>query len=415
MRIVTRFQLAVSTALVLLFAPVLVSADRDTISSTTLSKYYTDARDVVENLDDYQALWIKVHGCVWSECAVDNNDDDGEGRDGDEQWYLARTQDFCANVAFSLYGIPKNHVSLMTCSRGNFINSFFTYGGADTLLEALGKKPSIHYNSAYTNGYYNSNYDNGYNISNADCVVDDTYYMSSTMGCSANGKFAIAEFEGEYCHGTDFYDIIDPLRKYNRQMGHIGCQRIWAKNFGSADVATALLGNSWSCDLNLYPNGCPDPYGKKASYDYALRAVAYGQSPTWAIANMKLKTPFRILSWLLLLGGMCLMVFGYHIQSRERVATLGGGIKGFFRVVSEDIHGYRKHLARKRRAAKTAAQEARAARKLERKKKKKKKRKSRSGSRRRRSRGNGDRDIELAPTGSSEFTGTYDSPVSSML
>lgn len=43
----------------------------------------------------------------WSECAVDNNDDDGEGRDGDEQWYLARTQDFCANVAFSLYGLPK--------------------------------------------------------------------------------------------------------------------------------------------------------------------------------------------------------------------------------------------------------------------------------------------------------------------
>ncbi len=349
----------------------------------------------------------------WSECAVDNNDDDGEGRDGDEQWYLARTQDFCANVAFSLYGIPKHHISVMSCSRGNFINSFFTYGGADTLLQALGKNPSIYYNSEYKNGYYNSNY--GYNVSNADCVVDDTYYMSSTMGCAANGKFAIAEFEGEYCHGTDFYDIIDPIRKYNRQMGHIGCQRIWARNFGSDEVATALFKNSWSCDLNLYPNGCPDPYGKKASYDYALRAVAYGQSPTWAVANMKLKTPLRILSWLLLVGGMFLMVFGYHVQSRERVANLGGGIRGFFRVVSEDIHAYRKHLARKRRAAKTAAQEARAARKAERKRRKKKKRKSRSGSRRNKSRGDGDRDIELAPTGSSEFTGTYDSPVSSML
>ena len=303
----------------------------------------------------------------------------------------------------------------MSCSRGNFINSFFTYGGADTLLEALGKKSSTYYNGAYVNGYYNSNYESGYNISNANCVVDDTNYMSSTLGCSANGKFAIAQFEGEYCHGTDFYDIIDPFRKYNRQMGHVGCQRIWGRNFGSSDTATQLLGNSWSCDLNLYPNGCPDPYGKKASYDYALRAVAHGQSPVWAVANMKLKTPLRVLSWFLIAGGLFLLVFGYHIQSRDRAAANGGGLRGFFRVLSEDVHAYRKHLARKRRAAKAAAQEARAARKGERKRKKKKKgrRKSRSG--RSKSRGEGNLDIELAPTGSSEFTGTYDSPVSSML
>jgi len=405
-----------TTALLLLIAPVLVSANRNTVSANDLSKYWIDALDVLSNLDDYQALWIKIHGCVWSECAVDNNDDDGENRDGDEQWYLSRTQDFCANVAFSLYGIPKNHVSLMSCSRGNFINSFFTYGGADTLLEAIGKQPKVYYDSAYTNGYYNSNYDNGYNNTMAVCVVDDDNYMSSTMGCSAGGKFAVTEFQGEYCHGTDFYDIIDPLKKYNRQMGRVGCHRIWGKNFGSSEVATQLFKNSWSCDLNLYPNGCPDPYGKKASYDYALRAVAHGQSAGWAVANMKLKLPLRILSWLLIICGAGFMVFGYHIQNRERVANGGSGLRGFFRVVSEDIHAYRKHLARKRRAAKSAAQEARAARKAERKRKKKKKSKrkgSRSSSRRGRS--SGDRDIELAPTRSSEFTGTYDSPVSSML
>ena len=53
-----------STALLLLIAPVLVSADRDTVSANDLSKYWIDARDVMENLDDYQALWIKIHGCV---------------------------------------------------------------------------------------------------------------------------------------------------------------------------------------------------------------------------------------------------------------------------------------------------------------------------------------------------------------
>ena len=343
----------------------------------------------------------------WSECAVDNNDDDGEGRDGDEQWYLARTQDFCANVAFSLYGIPKNHVSMMSCARGNFINSFFTYGGADTLLEALGKNPHVYYDGSYVNGYYNANYDLGYNVSNANCVVDNTSGMSSTLGCNARGKFAIAQFEDEYCHGTDFYDIIDPFRRYNRQMGHIGCQRIWARNFGSSDVATAILGNSWSCDLNLYPDGCPDPYGKKASYDYALRAVAHGQSPRWAVANMKLKTPLRVLSWILVLAGLFLLGCGYVLQNRERIAANGTGLRGFFRVVSEDIHTYRKYLAKKRRAAKTAAAEARAARRAERKKRKKSKkskRRSRSGGRK-----NAD-GIELAPTASSEYTGNYESP-----
>ncbi len=62
MRIVMRLQLALSAALMLLVAPVM--ADRDTLSANELSKYWIDARDVLENLDDYQALWIKVHGCV---------------------------------------------------------------------------------------------------------------------------------------------------------------------------------------------------------------------------------------------------------------------------------------------------------------------------------------------------------------
>jgi len=382
-----------------------VEAER--VSANVLSKYWIDARDVLEELENYQALWIKVHGCVWSECAVDNNDDDGENRDGDEQWYLARTQDFCANVAFSLYGIPKNHISLLSCSRGNYINSFFTYGGADTLLTALGKNPPVYYEDEYVDGYYNSNY--GYNVSNADCVVDSNSYMSSTMGCSAGGKFAIATFEGEYCHGSDFLDVVDPLRKYNRQMSRVGCHKIWGRGFGSHKAASMLLSNSWSCDLDLYPDACPDPYGQKQRYDYALRAVAHGQSPSWAVTNMKLKRPLRILSWLMIALGAFFLVFGYNVQNRERMSMNGGGLKGFFRVLSEDIHSYRKELAKKRREAKMAAKERRAERAEKKKKKKKRKKdKDRSGRKGRRS-SERNRDIELAATASSG----YDSPPAS--
>ena len=59
-----RIQMLVATALLLSFGPVTVSANQKLLSANTLAKYYTDARDVLENLNDYQALWIKVHGCV---------------------------------------------------------------------------------------------------------------------------------------------------------------------------------------------------------------------------------------------------------------------------------------------------------------------------------------------------------------
>jgi hypothetical protein len=41
-----------------------VQAERDSLSANILAKYWIDARDVLEQLDTYQALWVKVHGCV---------------------------------------------------------------------------------------------------------------------------------------------------------------------------------------------------------------------------------------------------------------------------------------------------------------------------------------------------------------
>ena len=42
-----------------------VDAARDkTLSANEMAKYWIDAGDVLDQLDNYQALWIKVHGCV---------------------------------------------------------------------------------------------------------------------------------------------------------------------------------------------------------------------------------------------------------------------------------------------------------------------------------------------------------------
>jgi hypothetical protein len=111
--------------------------------------------------------------------------------------------------------------------------------------------------------------------------------------------------------------------------------------------------------------------------------------------------------------GVFLLIFGYNVKNRERMSMNGGGLRGFFRVLSEDIHAYRKELARKRREAKLAARERRAERAERKKKDKKKKKKKDKEKRRSRSgrRSKGDREIELSQTASSEYAG-YESPVS---
>ena len=297
---------------------------------------------------------------------MDNNDDDGENRDGDEQWYQYRTQNFCANSAYTLYGIPKHGVSILNhCSRGHYINSFFTYGGADVLLQAIGKSPDVYYDAS--SGYSNQNAYGYGNYTNADCTVleygdgnngndhrelegeepeqserelnsgdnnyynrdDDGYYgMSSTMGCSLNGKFNIATFGGEVCDGNNFIEVIDKMRKYNRQMGSVGCHQIHGNGIlgGSNKTAVALLRNSWACDIDLYPDGlCPDPYGYKQRSANSLRAVSHGQSGRLAIMNGRLKMPLSIISWFAFLVGSFLGIFSYRLQNKERIERKGKG------------------------------------------------------------------------------------------
>ena len=290
---------------------------------------------------------------------MDNNDDDGENRDGDEQWYQYRTQPFCANVAYTLYGIPKHGISLLNhCSRGHYINSFFTYGGADVLLRAIGKSPKVYYGAEY-NGYAH-----GYgNYSNADCTIleegdnnrrelnsgennnnndDDGYNgISSTMGCSLDGRFNIATFGNEECDGNNFIEIVDNMRSYNRQMNNVGCHQIHGNGILHRNQpAVQLLSNSWACDIDLYGNGqCPDPYGYKQRMANSLRAVSHGQSGRLAIMNGRLKMPVRIISWFAFTIAMTLTIFTYRLNNKERIERKGKGkeVLGILRCLQTDF------------------------------------------------------------------------------
>ena len=251
--------------------------------------------------------------CVWSECAIDDTDDayTGDNRDGDEKWYKYRTQNFCANAAYSLYGSKKGgSVSPGGCSRKHYINSYFTYGGADTLLKNLGVTPEVYYGDDENGG-------NAYCVELEDYEPEDGEAedgegderrlerrlsgsrsndndegYSSTVGCSAYGDYVISVFETKSCDGNYFLENVDTFDSYNSQHA-IGCQQIMKSDGSeaSSEAVTQLLRYSWTCDVRLYPRDCPDPFGQKANWEHALRTAAHGGNPVWAYKVRHTKTP----------------------------------------------------------------------------------------------------------------------------
>ena len=257
-----------------------------------------------------------AESCVWSECAIDDTDDAymGDNRDGDEQWYQYRTQNFCANAAYSLYGRKKGMGGIFNggdCNRKHYINSYFTYGGADNLLGILGVTPEVYFGDNNDEG---SN--DGYSSSNAYCSNLDDYEpsasneeddaeeeqdqedeerklkrrlsednggYSATMGCTASGYYEISVFESSSCDGNYYLETLDTLDSYNAEHA-IGCRQIMKSDSGSVSVEaiTQLLSNSWTCDVRMYPHACPDPFGQKANWEYAIRTAARGGNAVWA-------------------------------------------------------------------------------------------------------------------------------------
>mmetsp|Transcript_28562 Transcript_28562/g.61215 ORF Transcript_28562/g.61215 Transcript_28562/m.61215 type:complete len:480 (+) Transcript_28562:50-1489(+) len=346
--------------------------DQDAVSLKLLESYWIDAADIISDLGSYDKLWIRPHSCVWSECAIDDVDDGymGDNRDGDEQWYQYRTQGFCANAAFSLYGQKKEEETFMSfrgCTKRHFINSFFTYGGADNLLKAVGETPVTF---SYDNDDEGNGDDDTYGKSaNAACnEIDyepsDDYFVnkddeddqgddersgsgsndydgySGTLGCGVDGRYIIGAFQSESCDGNYFAGIADSFEEYNDQHNSIGCHNIYQKGDEvSAETVTALLSNSWSCDLRLYPKGCPDPYGEKKNYDFAIRTISNGGNPQLAYKNMMLRSPLHVASWVMLVLTIMIVVLTYLVKHESRAIRSKGGknFMGYLRCLQEDI------------------------------------------------------------------------------
>mmetsp|Transcript_4915 Transcript_4915/g.7688 ORF Transcript_4915/g.7688 Transcript_4915/m.7688 type:complete len:346 (-) Transcript_4915:95-1132(-) len=301
--------------------------------------YWKDSINVLNDLDEFSSLHIKVHGCIWSEYGLGNNyDDDGENHDGDENWYMTRVQPFRANAAFSLYGFLKSSFNMPgrgSCRKATYINTFFTYEGADSILSNLGK--SVDLSSVL--GGDNNNDDDGYSSAGVGCYeaeYDDYYYAaaddsedgsedhsedrkqrelssnsqdndnsaSKTLGCTADGAFAIAKFQGEDCDGRYFLNTTqDDMSDYNHAMESLHCAPIYKGS--DTSLVYSILSTSFACDIALYGTNCPDPYDLKHQYDSnTILSSKMGRS----VVVGRWQTPVRILTMICFVAGIVLLV-----------------------------------------------------------------------------------------------------------
>ena len=281
--------------------------------------YWKDSINVLQDLDQFESLYIQYHGCVWSKYGsrygsgqnydeqVDkqNGDDDQQNNENVEQhdtacggwggehfWYMGRTQCFKANVAYSLYGILKTSSKSLEgspCQESTYINSFFSTFGVESFSGPLGLGTDDA-NSQCTAEEPDdaSEVENYSYYQSDDDYLDDAYYFynwesytSYGTGCSAEGTFVQDSYQGAFCKGRKFVETLDKLDDLNANLQAMQCTQIYAsdenngyngRDYTDDDLefdnmnAIDILSFSKSCSLRQYPNDCPDPYGLKKVY-----------------------------------------------------------------------------------------------------------------------------------------------------
>lgn len=184
--------------------------------------YWKDAYNVLEDLDQFSALYITYHNCAHSLYPTNPGSGEDEDNEGYEYWYMNGFPHFRANAAYSLYGILKNGKSKerggTACHKGTYINSFFTNRGVETLaypfsvVDAYGAVPTSQCN------------DEGGDQDGRELSGDRGAEESYGLGCF-NGQFVYGEYEGGSC-GGDIQAVSDYLETFNTNMEALQCVQV---------------------------------------------------------------------------------------------------------------------------------------------------------------------------------------------
>ena len=249
--------------------------------------YQGTSADVVRNLksgDTYDEIYLQYHRCVWSEFGNSAADFDNgcEGDGNENSWYMGRTPCYRANVAYSLYGIPTGeNVTGSPCSKGTYINSFFSTYGVETFAGSLGFDAGDATDDCEIYSQGNDDAANNGDLSSQNNVMLYAGSTSSTTACAADGSFVQGLFKGAYCSSRDHTSDLGTLSELNSAVEGMECYRIYSADDG-IDLASNLLLYSETCSKLEYPMTCPDPFHVKTSKEYLPKSQrALWSQITW--------------------------------------------------------------------------------------------------------------------------------------
>lgn len=251
------------------------------LSLGTAAAEVYDAVTINDSLDQFESIYITYENCAWS--PFSNGDEANPcqvAEAGQDLWYLQLSECFRANAAYSLYGVKKGQEDV-GCTKGTYLNSFFTTNGVDEFLQAL-EQAGVQFTSSGEEG--------GDQGLSSECVTeqaqqddDQAQYqsdytsnnrkifegsISSGLGCDQK-QFAYKIYQGAYCSDRDEATVTDTLSSFNGDLENVQCTQIYSAsqvnqddaNQNQEDMGLNLLDTSAVCNVRLYPDQCPDPFG----------------------------------------------------------------------------------------------------------------------------------------------------------
>lgn len=187
-----------------------------------LTMYWADAHNVLEDLDQFETLYIQYHNCAWSQNKNFNGDEEESGSaDENDYWYIGATPTYAANVAYSLYGSLAGE-KFAGCNSDTFINSFTTNQGFEAFAAAI-----------YYAGSTSTDYSQSYS---SECQG------GSGIVCDYKSGFAYATFSSDVCDPANAQSVSDTMSYMNQAFQSAQCVQIYDassnnyNNYGNRDL-----------------------------------------------------------------------------------------------------------------------------------------------------------------------------------
>jgi hypothetical protein len=345
--------------------------------NTKNAMYWRDARNVLQDISQFQSLSIKYHSCAWSGVAVSNQGGSGDknGADnlcqtidygeGDDEnnaydwWYLGSTVCNRANAAFSLYGTLAGKEE-KGCRKSSYINSFFTNQGLGPFMQAMTNAGVSYFQtddntnslSSYCTiieGATDDNYSGGddtyekYAYGNHNEGYFDNFY-SQSLACN-RGRFVQQNFQGAFCNAEQVTKIVDSMNQVNSALNSLDCVQIYNADSDENsngdnndkdededyDGALQLLQYSEACSLRDPSGACPDPFGKLQKYSNTIERISRALDMTSHRRKMR-----RNISLLMIVMGVAFFLLAFRVFLRrvlKRFPALRKRLRGgsFFR------------------------------------------------------------------------------------